>query len=136
MNDKKKVIKSWSLILLGTIILNIIFWVLGINSGIIWLHAVAWVLIVWDIIALIFWIISFSVKYKKFTIENNEVEIYAGLSNHYIKINGELKDEYKSSMSFSPIKLSCLLNDKKLEVAISTSNHIVVKLDDEMVISK
>ena len=45
----------------------------------------------------------------------------------------ELKDEYKSISSFTPIKLSCLLNDKKLEVTISTSNHIVVKLDDELV---
>lgn len=47
--------------------------------------------------------------------------------------NSELKDEYKSGLSFTPIKLSCLLNDKKLEVTISTSNHIVVKLDDELV---
>ena len=133
MNDKKNIIRLWSLILLGTIISNIIFWLLAINSGIIWLIAVAWVLIVWDILALIFWIMAFNVKYKKLTIENNEIEIYAGLSNHYIKVNGILKDEYKSISSFTPIKLSCLLNDKKLEVTISTSNHIVVKLDDELV---
>ena len=133
MNDKKNIIRLWSLILLGTIISNIIFWLLASNSGIIWLIAVAWVLIVWDILALIFWIMAFNVKYKKLTIENNEIAIYAGLSNHYIKVNGILKDEYKSISSFTPIKLSCLLNDKKLEVTISTSNHIVVKLDDELV---
>ena len=133
MNDKKNIIRLWSLILLVTIILNIIFWLLAINSGIIWLVSVAWALIVWDILALIFWIMSFNVKYKKFTIENNEIEIYSGLSNHYIKVNGELKDEYKSISSFTAIKLSCLLNDKKLEVTISTSNHIVVKLDGELV---
>lgn len=133
MNDKKKVVRLWSLILLGTIISNIIFWLLAINLEIVWLVALACALIVWDIFALIFWIMSFNVKYKKFTIENNEIEIYAGLSNHYIKVNGELKDEYKSISSFTPIKLSCLLNDKKLEVTISTSNHIVVKLDDELV---
>ena len=95
MNDKKNIIRLWSLILLVTIILNIIFWLLAINSGIIWLVSVAWALIVWDILALIFWIMSFNVKYKKFTIENNEIEIYSGLSNHYIKVNGELKDKYK-----------------------------------------
>lgn len=133
MNDKKNIIRLWSLILLGTIISNIIFWFLAINSGIIWLVAVAWALIVWDVMALIFWIMSFNVKYKKFMIDNNEIEIYAGLSNHYIKVNGELKDEYKSISTFTPIKLSCLLNDKKLEVTISTSNHIVVKLDEELV---
>ena len=132
MNDKNKIIIFWSLILLGTIISNIIFWILAINSGIIWLIALAWVLIFWDIFAIIFWIMSFNVKYKKFMIDNNEIEIYAGLSNHYIKINGELKDEYKTISIFTPIKLSCLLNDKKLEVTISTSNHIVVKVNGEL----
>ena len=133
MNDKKNIIRLWSLILLGTIILNIIFWLLAINSGIIWLIIVAYSLMVWDIFAVIFWIMAFNVKYKKLTIENNEIEIYAGLSNHYIKVNDILKDEYKSSISFNPIKLSCFLNDKKLEVTISTSNHIVVKVNDELV---
>ena len=133
MNDKKKIIRLWSLILLGTIICNIIFWILAIDSGIIWLIIVAYSLIVWDVFAIIFWIRSFNVKYKKFTIESSEIEIYAGLSNHYLKVNGELKDEYKSNRVFSSIKLSCLLNDKKLTVTISTSNHIVVKFNDELI---
>ena len=133
MNDKKNVIRLWSLILLVTIILNIIFWLLAINSGIIWLVSVAWALIVWDILALIFWIMSFNVKYKKFTIENNEIEIYAGLSNHYIKVNGEIKDEYKASFAFTPIILSCSINKHKLQATISTSNHIVVKIDEELI---
>lgn len=70
---------------------------------------------------------SLNVKYKKFTIESNETEIYAGLFNHYLKVNKELKDEYKSRNSFYPIQLSCLLNNKKLGVTISTSKHFVVK---------
>ena len=133
MNDKMKTIRLWSLIVLGTTIFNIIFWILSINSGISWLLAVAWALIVWDVVALVFWIMSFTVKYKKLVIDNNEIEIYAGLSNRYIKVNGILKDEYKAISSFTPIALSCLLGDKKLEVIISTSNRIVVKLDGEFV---
>ena len=133
MNDKKKIVRLWSLMLLGTIIFNIIFWTIVNGSEIMWLLIIAYSLIVWDVFAIIFWIISFNVKYKKFKIESNEIEIYSGLSNHYLKINGELKDEYKSSIYFNPIKLSCLLNDKKLEVTISTSNHVVVKFDNELI---
>ena len=133
MNDKKNMIKMWSCILIITIIIDIFFFIFTINSGYLWAIIVVYPLIVWDIIAFVYWVLSFNLKYKKVKINNNEIEIYAGFCNHYIKVNGEIKDEYKSGLSFTPIKLSCLLNDKKLEVTISTSNYIVVKLDDELV---
>ena len=133
MNDKKDIIKMWSCILIMTIIINIFFFMFTIGSGYIWSIVIVYPLIVWDVIAFVFWILSFNIKYKNVKIDDDEIEIYAGFANHYIKVNGELKDEYKSGLSFVPIKLSCLINDKKLEVTISTSNHIVVKLDDELV---
>ena len=61
-----------------------------------------------------------------------DYEIYAS-NRGRIKVNGEMKDIYKASIAFSPIKLSCLINGRKLDVTISTSNHIVVKFNDELV---
>ena len=133
MKDKKEIIKIWSIILLFTIIINILFFSFTIDSGFIWAIVIVYPLIAWDTIALVFWGMSFRVNYKNLTIGTNNIEIYAGLINHYIKVNGTVKDEYKSSKFFTPIKLSCLLNNHKLEVTISPSNHIVVKLDDELI---
>ena len=133
MNNKKEIIKLWSILLVGTTILNILLLIILFVFELYELAIISVFTISWNIIALVIWILSFNIQDKKLNIENNEIEIYAGFANHYIKVNGELKDEYKSGLSFIPIKLSCLINDKKLEVTISTSNHIVVKLDDELV---
>ena len=133
MNNKKEIIKLWSILLVGTTILNILLLIILFVFELYELAIISVFTISWNIIALVIWILSFNIQDKKLNIENNEIEIYAGFANHYIKVNGELKDEYKSGLSFVPIKLSCLINDKKLEVTISTSNHIVVKLDDELV---
>lgn len=133
MNNKKEIIKLWSILLVCTTILNIVLLIILFAFELYGLGIIIAFTIPWNMIALVFWILSFNIQYKKIAIEDNEIEIYAGFANHYIKVNGELKDEYKSELSFSPIKLSCLLNDKKLEVTISLSNHIVVKFDDELI---
>ena len=80
-----------------------------------------------------FWTCSFNIKYKNLVIENNNIEIYAGFATHYIKVNGKIKDEYKASFTFTPIILSCCINKHKLQATISTSNHIVVKIDEELI---
>lgn len=133
MNNKKEIIKLWSILLVCTTILNIVLLIILFVFELYELAIISVFTISWNIIALVIWILSFNIQDKKLNIENNEIEIYAGFTNHYIKVNGELKDEYKSDLSFVPIKLSCLINDKKLEVTISLSNHIVVKFDDELI---
>ena len=42
-------------------------------------------------------------------IENNEIEINAGFNNRYIKVNGEIKDEYISEFNFTSPPLNCLV---------------------------
>lgn len=132
-NEKQRMVRLWSYILILTIIFNVLFFTFAIGSDFMWAIIVAYPLIAWDSVALVCWIMSFCIKYKKFNIDNNEIEVYAGFSNHYIKVNGELKDEYKSSFSFTPIKLSCLINNKKLEITISLSNNITIKFNDELI---
>ena len=105
----------------------------AVGSGYIWAMIIAYLLIAWDWVALVFWICSFNIKYKNLVIENNNIEIYAGFATHYIKVNGEIKDEYKASFTFTPIILSCFINKHKIQVTISTSNHMVVKIDEELI---
>ena len=132
MNDKKEIIKLWSILFSFTTIFNVLFISLLIKLEIYWFAIVGYCSCMWNVVAFAFWIASFTTKYKKLKIKNYEVEIYAGFINHYIKVNGEIKDEYKSSITFSPIKLSCIIENQKLEVTISTSNHIVAKYNDEL----
>ena len=133
MNEKKKMIKIWSYILILTILVNILFFIFAVGSGDMWAIIIVYPLIAWDIVALVFWICSFNIKYKNLVIENSNIEIYAGFATHYIKVNGEIKDEYKASFTFTPIILSCSINKHKLQATISTSNHIVVKIDEELI---
>lgn len=135
MNDKKEIIKLWSYILIFTTFINVVFFsfVFKVNDNFSWLISLIYPIIIWDFSALIFWILSFAIKYREITIENNKIEIYAGFINHYIKVNGKIKDEYKSSITITPINLSCLVNNHKISVVISTSNHITIKCDDELI---
>ncbi len=134
MNDKQKIIKLWKYI--STSIVNALFLLFTIISGYIWAITINSLLITINCIFLILWIQSFRIQYKTFTIDDHFVEIYAGFSHHYIKVNGVLKDEYVTDLTFTPIQLSCLVNNHKITVTISLANHIVIKCDDELIKNK
>lgn len=72
-------------------------------------------------------------SYKRYTYKNNEIIVYAGVYHHYIKINKEIFDEHDTIISYSPIKLSCLLNDGTDIVAtISLTNRITLKINNKL----
>ena len=78
-------------------------------------------------------ICSLFLNYKKYEYKGYIIEIYAGYGNHYIKINGEKFDEYKSSLVFSPIVLSCTLDSgEKMKATISLTNRISLKINDKL----
>ena len=61
-------------------------------------------------------------KYK-----NSIILIYAGIRRHYIKINGEILDEFNCMFFYTPINLSCTFEDNDmLSSVITIVNFITV----------
>ena len=132
MNDKNKCIVIYSSILLALIVINIIFWIFAIGSNAVWAIILAYPLVLLDIIILSFWIASLTIKYKEFDYEGNKISVYAGFINHYLKINGALKDEIKTMSTFVPITL--LYKDDKLNVDVTISTGFIkIKINDKLV---
>ena len=86
-----------------------------------------------DIFILIFLISSFLYSCKVYEYNGNVIVVYAGYSHHYIKVNGEKTDEYISSIFFTPIRLSCTLEDgTHLAATVSLVNRISLKINDRL----
>ena len=133
MNDKKKVISIWLRILICSTIINILFLIFTIiNKSMIAIIIEAF-LCLWNLTALGFFILTFSIQYKRFDIDDNVIEVYAGFSKHYIKVNGEIKDEYVSDFSLTDIKMSYVLNGHTITVTVTPSNYVIVKCDNELI---
>ena len=84
---------------------------------------------------LAFFISSLTLKYKEYNYQGKLISVYAGYFNHYLKINEELFDEYKTSIfNFYPVVLSCTIDSgEKIQATISTSNHITLKINDKLI---
>lgn len=132
MRDKQKCIIIWSSILFIFVLTTILILIFGINSGSIALSIIAPIIVYTDIVILILWIASFFTKYKMIYFENFTIEIYAGIKNNYIKIDSEIKDEYKG-LKFTPIQLNCKFENNYFEITISPSNFIKLKINNEFV---
>ena len=76
---------------------------------------------------------ALSLSYKKYKLKGKDLIIYAGFCHHYIEYDGVLMDEYNTFISFTPIHLSCTLNDgTHLNATISLSNRIALKINDQL----
>ena len=126
MNDKWKSVIISGIVLVVFIILNIFIFT---TDSIVFLGSV---IVYVDLFPIMFFTFSFLNRYKKFEYDNHTIEIYAGFINHYIKIDNETKDEYKG-LSYTAINLKCKINDKNIEVVISLTNHVKIKINDELV---
>lgn len=83
------------------------------------------------IICLISFIYSFQIKYKVYEYNSNDIVVYAGYSHHYMKVNGDLMDEYNKK-SNTPIYLSCRLDDgSEIQATIFSTNNILLKINDK-----
>lgn len=86
-----------------------------------------------DVFILTFLIGSFFLSYKLYEYNGNVIIVYAGFSHHYIKVNGVKTDEYISSIYFTPIRLSCTLEDgTNIQATISLTNRISLKINDRL----
>ncbi len=82
---------------------------------------------------LIFFIASCLLSYKTYDYNGNEIVVYAGWYHHYIKVNGTILDEHNTITSFTPIRLSCVLEDQSfVEATISLTNRIALKINGNL----
>lgn len=82
----------------------------------------------------IFFIETLTLNYKRYKIANNEIIVYVGLFHHYIKINDVIADEHNTLITFSPIYLSCAMDqDNMINVTITTFNRISLQCNNMLV---
>ena len=94
-------------------------------------HSNEYIFYVLAFIAFVFLIYFLLFSCKEYRYNDNHIVVYAGFSNHYIKVNGEKMDEYIASISFGPVELSCTLkDDTTIKATISTSNRIALKINN------
>lgn len=95
-----------------------------------------WTSLVWAIggaIALAIFISSLSLSCKEYRYNGNDILVYAGWYNHYIKVNGEKFDEHNTLTSFTALTMSCTLNDGAVvQVTISIMNSISLKINGRL----
>ena len=92
-----------------------------------WIYSIA-------IILFLVFLITLLCRCKTYLYNGNVIVIYAGFKNHYIKINGKLADEFVSLLSYTPIRLSCLIDgNETLTATITITNNITsVKINEKL----
>lgn len=89
-----------------------------------------------DFIILLIFVCTLCLHCKTYTFRGNSIVVYAGFCNHYIKANGVKCDEHITLISFTPIVMSCKLDDgTMLKATISMSNRIALKANDKLLYS-
>ena len=75
---------------------------------------------------------SFTIKYKEFTVNGNEVFVYAGLLRHYLFIGETIADKYDSFVSINDKLLIATVEEKEITVKISPFNAVNVTVSDKI----
>ena len=89
-----------------------------------------------DIIIFAIFVGALCLHCKTYIFRGNSILVYAGFCNHYIKANGVKCDEHNTLISFTPIVMSCKLDDgTMLQATISMSNRITLKANDKLLYS-
>ncbi len=89
--------------------------------------------VVYEMLVSLFLIASFTLSYKVYRYEGKLLIVYAGWFHHYIKIDGTKFDEHDTLISYTPIILSCELdNGTFVQATISTFNRISLKVNGRL----
>ena len=84
-------------------------------------------------LSILAFLFALNIIIKEYNYAGNHILVYAGFRNHYIKINGEKQDEHITDISFTPIILSCDLDeDTHIQATISVSNNITLKINNRL----
>ena len=137
----RKVRIAWSVILLIHIILPLVLYLVlrslqlqheiliytFIGLGYFW--------IIGFVIILVFFFCSLSVSYKEYKVNEKLISVYAGFRHHILRVDGDLCDEYVSSFTYTPVKLSTTIDHGiNIDVTISLSNRITVKAKGKLIL--
>ena len=132
----------WFLITAASIVLTICVLssayndlIYGDGDGLVFL-ALVYILPFVDFIIFSIFACTLCLHCKTYTFRGNSIVVYAGFCNHYIKANGVKCDEHNTLISFTPIVMSCKLDDgTMLQATISMSNRIALKANDKLLYS-
>lgn len=72
-------------------------------------------------------------QYKEYTVGKHIIGVYAGVYDHFLQRDGRRVDEYKSSFYLAAINLSGKTDGISIDVKITPSNKITVKVDGNMI---
>lgn len=87
--------------------------------------------------AIPFFILSLLICYKEYDYNGRTLSVYAGWYHHTLRVDGVKFDEHNTFISYSPLKLNTTLDDgAKIDVTISLTNRITLKINDRLVTSK
>ena len=93
---------------------------------------------IWRIYAIVFfctvffaaWCSAMLLCYKEYEYEGYKIAVYAGYYRHYITVNGKTGDEHNTILSFTPIAMSCPMDDNQtVSAVISLTNRITLKIN-------
>lgn len=132
----------WFLIAAASIVLTICVLssayndlIYGDGDGLVFL-ALVYILPFVDFIIFSIFVCTLCLHCKTYMFRGNSIVVYAGFCNHYIKANGVKCDEHNTLISFTPIVMSCKLDDgTMLQATISMSNRIALKANDKLLYS-
>ena len=85
------------------------------------------------LIVLAFFIGTLLLSCKVYEYNGRQIIVYAGWYYHYVKIDGEKLDEHNTIIAYTPIVLSCMLDDgTPLQATISLTNRIALKINNRL----
>ncbi len=133
MNEKNKLLRHrliWLTLLVAAIVLTALL-AGGVLGPALWL---IYVVAMYDIVCFVFFISAcLLTSYRAYEYEGKLIIVYAGFYYHYLKINGEVTDEHNTIMTFTPIQLSCTLDDGTAVAAnITLTNRISLKINNRL----
>ena len=139
MIPEKKALLIWRAVLGGVFTLFVLLTVIISAvpfSGYYLIYLVPY-FIALDVSLLAMFISSLLLSCKIYNYNGNEIIVFAGWYRHYIKINGEKHDEHNTFVSFTPIILTCSLDDgANIKATITLSSRITLKINDRIYFDK
>ena len=86
-----------------------------------------------DIFIFSFFIRSLLLSCKVCEYNGNDIIVYAGWIQHYIKVNGKIMDEINTFIMYTPISLSCTLDDGTIiSASITVASRITLKINNQL----
>ena len=85
-------------------------------------------------VALVYFIASFFMRVRTAQCGQHEILVYGGMIARYLKVDGEIVDEYRSAFTYTPIVLSAVTDEgDEISVTLSPTNFIALKINGKLI---